>query len=152
MSWGDLLHVQPNPRNKERSMGDRAIVIFTSRDGVRCSPAIYLHWSGDKVPGLINNTKDFMGDRLDDVEYAAARFTGIAHESLKETNLSLGISNVPLTVETAILGAQVTGGASAAAREVLEEYSPGDAGVVIVDASDFSWQAFGGYLADKKTA
>jgi len=30
----------------------------------------------------------------------------------------------------------------------MEEENPGNAGMVVVDTSDFSWKAYGGYLAE----
>lgn len=114
-------------------MGDRALVLFFDRD--RVSPSVYLHWHGSSVPAWIAELARLMSDRRGDASYAAARFTGLCHTQIAG-NLSLGITSYPLTLR------HVTDVA------VLEEMSPGNAGVVVVNTLDFSWQAYGGYLAD----
>jgi len=114
-------------------MGDRALVLFHDKNRQDFSPVVYLHWNGTEVPDLINKLKTLMGPRTDDVQYASARFVGICHEYIKG-NLSLGIWN--------------------ADKEITDfqndidpsSHSHGDAGIIYVDCSDFSWQAFGGYL------
>lgn len=72
-------------------MGDRALVIFT--DGKEVSPVMYLHWHGSRVPELLAQHKIVMASRGADVSYAAARFTGIVHAIMPESNLSLGMWN-----------------------------------------------------------
>lgn len=79
-----------------------------------------------------------MADRLDDVAYCAARFVGIAHDA-NPGNLSLGIWEKPkdFTDEAAYLA----------------DFSHGDAGVFMVDASDWSIRCYGGHgLTEEATA
>jgi len=82
-------------------MGDRALVIFTDEGKTEVSPTVYLHWDGSNVPNHINVLKDLMGDRIDDVSYAAGRFVGICHVANKG-NSSLGIFETPDNVRHAI--------------------------------------------------
>ena len=126
-------------------MGDRALVIFEHNGDV--SPVVYLHWSGNRVPAILQTLKERMCDREGDVSYATARFIGICHEAI-DGNLSLGVWNLP--VETLV--AVNTRGLSSEADKELADYSHGDAGVVVVDAKDFSFEAYGGYLAENKVA
>ena len=114
-------------------MGNRACIIFFDRTCV--SPTVYLHWHGDAVPTLLGQLKDHMTGRIGDASYATARFVGICHTHI-EGNLSLGISANDLSL------------ADIRNTKRMEDKSPGNAGVVVVDTSDFSWIAFGGYLAD----
>ena len=117
-------------------MGDRALIIFT--DGEDVSPVIYLHWAGSRVPDLLHRHKDLMASRGADVQYAAARFVGIVHATMPEQNLSLGIWNADRIVRNAVLESDV---------DVLAMTSHGDAGLVVVDVRDYSWNAWGGYLS-----
>jgi hypothetical protein len=126
-------------------MGDRALVIFENKEEV--SPVVYLHWSGSRVPALLEQLKERMKGSEGDVAYAAARFVGICHESI-EGNLSLGVWNLPADTLVAVR----TRGLSSAADAELAGYSHGDAGVVVVNAEDFTFKAYGGYLADAKVA
>jgi hypothetical protein len=121
-------------------MGNRALVIFESKDEV--SPVVYLHWNGSQVPELLQQLKERMKGREGDVSYTAARFIGICHESIAG-NLSLGVWNMPADTLIAVKSR----GSNAWADKELAEYSHGDAGVVIVNAEDFTFQAYGGYLA-----
>lgn len=114
-------------------MGDRACVIFF--DPIRVSPTVYLHWHGSAVPAWLDELKQLMTGRFSDAAYAAARFVGICHDNIGG-NLSLGITTNGLTQ------------ADLRRKVRMEQESPGNAGVVVVDTSDFSWQAYGGYLAD----
>ncbi len=114
-------------------MGNRASVIFFDRD--RISPTVYLHWHGDAVPDWLNQLKDRMNGRESDASYAAARFVGICHAQI-EGNLSLGISSNDFSQ------------ADIRCPDRMESESPGNAGMVVVNTSDFSWQAYGGYLAE----
>jgi hypothetical protein len=75
-----------------------------------------------------------MNGRFSDASYAAARFVGLCHANI-DGNLSLGISSNDLSQ------------ADVRSADRMEEESPGDAGVVAVDTSDFTWKAYGGYLA-----
>lgn len=116
-------------------MGNRALVIF--HDAYRISPAVYLHWHGGEVPDLVEELAGYMLGRYGDCEYAAARFTGLCHNRIPG-NLSLGIVSHSLTR------------ADLADTAVLNELSHGDAGAVIVNADDFTWKAYGGYLAHRQ--
>ena len=113
-------------------MGDRARVFFTS--GQDLSPGVYLHWHGNEVAALLRKTRERMKGREGDSHYAAARFVGICHEHIPG-NLSLGIECGPSSVNEA--------------RERTDgygyEWSPGDAGVFIVNCSTWSVECFGGY-------
>lgn len=114
-------------------MGNRACIVFFDR--TRVSPTVYLHWHGDAVPAWLDQIKDRMHGRFSDAEYAAARFVGICHANI-DGNLSLGISSNGVTL------------ADLQSKDRMVELSPGNAGFVVVDTSDFSWQAYGGYLAE----
>ena len=114
-------------------MGDRALVIF--HDKYRISPGVYLHWHGDQVPALLAELAESMKGRYGDAEYAAARFTGLCHRRISG-NLSLGI------VSNQLRHADLDDAA------VLEAMSHGNAGVAVVDTGDFTWKAYGGYLAE----
>ncbi len=114
-------------------MGNRACVIFFDQTSV--SPTVYLHWHGDAVPTWLEQLKDRMNGRFSDVSYAAARFVGICHDNI-DGNLSLGISSNDLSQP------------NLRNNDRMEEHSPGDAGIVVVNTNDFSWKAYGGYLAD----
>ena len=114
-------------------MGNRASIIFF--DHYRVSPTVYLHWHGDSVPAWLDQLGPIMKDRKGDAFYAAARFVGICHAQIAG-NLSLGISSNTLSL------------ANLRDANLMAEESPGNAGVVVVDTNDFSWKAYGGYLAN----
>jgi hypothetical protein len=120
-------------------MGNRALVIFT--DGERVSPVVYLHWCGDKVPAWLLDLKQLMRGREGDVDYSCARFIGLCHSQIAG-NQSLGVWNVPPPIERAVRAFPCTD----RSREQLAAYGHGNAGVVIVNVRDYSWQACGGYL------
>ena len=117
-------------------MGDRALIIF--KDGTEISPTVYLHWAGASVPDYIADLAARAHPQGLSPDYAAARLIGIAHEDNPGT-LSLGVMQTPPEMEAAIQNGKV---------EDIASFSHGDAGVVIVDVNDFTWQAYGGYLAD----
>jgi len=73
-----------------------------------------------------------------DVAYAAARFVGIVHATMPGQNLSLGMWNAEPNTLTAVLSTDA---------DELQQISHGDAGFVVVDVQDYSWQAYGGYLS-----
>lgn len=112
-------------------MGDRALVIF--KYGEEFSPTIYLHWMGHDVPELLQEHKVLMGDRNDDIAYAAARFVGICASKAPGQNTGLGMWN--------------TDPKHIADDAALEASSHGDAGVIVVSLPAFEWKAYGGYLA-----
>ena len=113
-------------------MGNRACIVFFDRN--RVSPTVYLHWHGDAVPGWLDQLKELMSGRFCDASYAAARFVGICHANI-DGNLSLGISSNDFSL------------ADVLNKDRMEAESPGNAGIVVVDTSDFTWKAYGGYLA-----
>lgn len=116
-------------------MGNRACVVFF--DDTNVSPTVYLHWHGDAVPEWLNQLKARMTGRYSDASYAAARFVGICHSYI-DGNLSLGISSNTLSV------------ADVHRQPRMEMASPGNAGIVVVNTSDFTWKAYGGYLDQAK--
>jgi len=118
-------------------MGDRALIVFKDKGEV--SPTVYLHWSGSNVPGFIDELAALMETRRGDAAYAAARFVGIAH-SYDVGALSLGVMNTPEDLEKAVRAGDSAG---------IACHSHGDAGLVVVDTADFSWEAYGGYLSDR---
>jgi hypothetical protein len=113
-------------------MGNRACVIF--HDSRRISPTVYLHYHGDSVPAWLEQLKHLMDGRFNDAEYAAARFIGICHQRI-EGNLSLGVLSNSLILP------------DIHNEHRMEAESPGNAGIVVVDTRDFTWKAYGGYLA-----
>ena len=70
-------------------MGQRACVQF--KYGQEESPIVYTHWGGEDIPRLIADTLVFMHDRLDDIQYVAARFVGIVHDDIGQHNTGLGM-------------------------------------------------------------
>ena len=118
-------------------MGDRASVIFFDRECV--SPTVYLHWHGDAVPAWLGSLTSLMTNRRNDAAYAAARFIGLCHGHIAGY-LSLGVTSNDLTHRDLRDG------------ELLAELSPGNAGLVVVNTADFTWRAYGGYLADRMTS
>ncbi len=112
-------------------MGNRASIVFFDQHQV--SPTVYLHWHGDKVPVYLAQLKRLMQGRFNDAFYAAARFVGICHERIPG-NLSLGVTCNDLYLR------------DLHNLEVLLAESPGNAGLIVVDTSDFTWKAYGGYL------
>ena len=113
-------------------MGDRATIIFYDR--VQVSPVVYLHWHGRRVPEWLAELRDLMTARRGDAAYAAARFVGICHRHIAGP-LSLGIRSTGLQL------------ADLKRPAMLDAQNPGDAGVVLVSTDDFTWNAYGGYLA-----
>lgn len=155
-------------------MGDRALVVFVSVDafgnkGIRVSPTAYLHNYGEDVPEFIAKLKALMFPRrANDESYALARFIGIVHSTMPDDCYSLGCFETKPHVKKAIeqlftddtltsIRAKVMDYDLPKPKqvykqllpyEIMEEYSHGDAGVVVVDTRDYSWRAYGGYLYD----
>jgi hypothetical protein len=121
-------------------MGDRARIIFTDRDTV--SPIVYLHWGGSNVPAYLAQLATMMAERKGDAAYACARFIGVCHEDIPPP-YSLGVDSCDSDLESAIALDEIA---------IIESASHGDAGFVIVDCSDFSWRAYGGYLESRSAA
>jgi hypothetical protein len=128
------------------NMGDRALIVVT--DGERVSPVIYLHWGGHSVPTLIEQLALLMKPRGADVDYAAARLVGLAHEMIPGP-LSLGMWNA-----TESLQRRVRDQAAGIDRSYyLDQESHGDAGFIVVRADqDYDWQSFRGYLTKREAA
>jgi hypothetical protein len=114
-------------------MGNRACIVFFDRN--RVSPTVCLHWHGDAVPAWLEQLKVLMTGRSSDAAYAAAKFVGICHASIGG-NLSVGITSNDFSL-TDIRSA-----------DRMADQSPGNAGMVVVDTSDFTWKAYDGNLAD----
>lgn len=123
-------------------MGDRALIVF--EDSGHYSPVTYLHWSGYAVPELLVKHKEHMEGREGDREYAAARFIGICHERLADSNTGLGVWNLTDTERSALDTPTDDGGGTRA--DALATLSHGDAGFILVNATTFEWKAYGGYL------
>ena len=107
-------------------MGDR--VLFQVIDSVnnRVGPVVYCHWSGDRAPEIVRNLAVRMVGRGGDLDYATAR---LVQECIGNDpgNLSFGVWN--------------------ATKQLTEEDSHGDAGVVLIDcAKGFRCECLGGYL------
>ena len=102
-------------------MGDRAVVVFKTDDN-DVSPAVYLHWNGSDVADWLKELATLMGDRKDDVGYAAARFCGICHSHISG-ELGLGL---------------LDDGRSFVADP--KGTSHGDQGVFIVNCKDYSFE------------
>ena len=116
-------------------MGNRACIVFFDHSDV--SPTVYLHWHTNAVPAWLAQLRDRMHGRFSDAAYAAARFVGICHADI-DGNLSLGISSNDLSP------------ADVRSKDRMDELSPGDAGFVVVNNRDFTWVAYGGYLAEDR--
>lgn len=111
-------------------MGDRVTVVFKNDQDTNNVPffaALYFHNLGDGVTLLLQQAAKFW--RRGDASYAAARTCGVYHAKYPGV-LSLGIIEGPTDLT----------------EETLEEYSPGDAGVVVVDINTGKMEAFGGYM------
>lgn len=157
-------------------MGDRALVIFfgasdalsAKKVHVEVSPTAYLHVHGSEVPELLKEHKQLMSSRTNDASYALARFIGVVHSDMPDSNLSLGCFETSSYVKTAIkhlvAGKDTPVKAPVWDREkrkdILEPmhpadaiaaYSHGDAGVIVVDCRDMTWKAYGGYLTEEET-
>ena len=119
-------------------MGDRAHIIFTN--GLSVSSTIYLHWDGHNVPDYIRILRQMAQDEQEICPgYAAARFIGIAHADIPGV-MSLGVFNTTPDVVEAVLKRD---------SECLSDPSDSDAGLVLVNTKDYSWEAYGGYLAEE---
>jgi hypothetical protein len=118
-------------------MGDRAMVIFHDAARKQYGPAVYIHWHGHAVGRYLSDLKALMANRPDDVEYATARFIGIAHEDNRDS-LSLGVFEKPRRFNDS--------------KAYLEDYSPGDAGLFLVDAMSWEVRSYGGYGLEREDA
>jgi hypothetical protein len=123
-------------------MGDRATLILVNRQTGDVGAEVYLHWNGRRVPYLIESLASLMASRKGDVAYATARLIGLAHDMMPG-NLSLGVSLTQPALVSAIRRRD---------NDFLCDYSPGDAGLVVIDADTFAWEAYEGYLAGEAQA
>lgn len=122
-------------------MGDRALVVFTDSNG-QISPTVYLHWGGGHVPNYIGLLRNYMKGREGDMEYSCARFIGLVHFETKPSNTSLGVWNTPENIAMSIRD-----DSDDRAKGDLNNYSHGDAGVILCDVSnDHRCKTYGGYL------
>ena len=80
-------------------------------------------------------TKKHMEGRFGDISYACARFIGICHAAAPGNNLSLGVWNTTPEGVKCI-------------EDEDDDFSHGDAGVFVVNVTDFSVKHFGGYPSD----
>ena len=119
-------------------MGNRAVVVFT--DGGKYSPSVYLHWGGSSIPALLAAVRERMGGREGDLDYTAARFIGLAHETTPG-NLSLGVSNLDATDIDALRAAKPGYGSGL-------PMCCGDAGVFVVNVKTWTVQRLSGRLGD----
>ena len=118
-------------------MGDRALVVFHDHKRQVYGPVVYIHWHGHAVGQYLEKLKSLMAERLDDAEYATARFIGIAHEANVD-NVSLGVWNQPPDFKDN--------------DAYLCKFSHGDAGVFLVDAKTWAVRCFGGYGLQREAA
>lgn len=116
-------------------MGDRALIIF--KTDYEISPTVYLHWGGCEATDFIGQLSSAADGKGICATYAAARFVGIAHQATPGV-MSLGVQNTEAELAEAILAGNL---------ETIASYSHGDAGILIVNVEDYSWEAYGGYLA-----
>ena len=114
-------------------MSNCAVVVFKSQD-TDYSPGIYLHWSGEEVVKLLKTAAPRL--RKGDAGYAAARFCGVCHESIRG-NYSLGLLAPP---HPAVIQSEGWG-----------SYGHGDAGVAVVNVDTGVVKFFAGSLANKDT-
>ena len=65
------------------------------RNSYQVSPAVYLHWSGSEVPVLVADTARIMRTRLNDAEYACARFVFVCCDANGgwNDNVSVGVTH-----------------------------------------------------------
>jgi hypothetical protein len=100
-------------------MGDRVLMQVVSDDRKRFSPVIYMHWEGSNWENIVQKLAAQMHDRLDDVDYSAARLVQICATCFNSNdNLGLGIWNTD--------------------HILTAEDSHGDNGIVLINAKDFT--------------
>lgn len=107
-------------------MGDRVLIILKKRSDGRAtySPVFYAHWSGSDAKTIIQRLRNRMGDRYDDLDYCFARLVqdGIHNDS---GNTGFGCWNSKVD-----------------AFGALNEESHGDAGRIVVDITEPTWEAY----------
>jgi hypothetical protein len=110
-------------------MGDRAVIVVADKNGH--SPGAYVHWSGSRVVELLKGA--IPGMRCGDYSYSLARLVGHLHMEISGDNLGLGVYAGPVDLKP----------------RTLEEYSPGDAGVLVYHCGTGRLNCYGGYLEDE---
>ncbi len=118
-------------------MGDRAVVLFESAEGI--APfAVYFHWAGaEGVRALFDAALTRLAERRNDLAYFAARFVGIAHEQDADRVTGLGLLAAPTPAQYAD-------------PAYMREYSHGDAGVAVLNPAEGTlvWVKGTGYGAN----
>lgn len=101
-------------------MGCRALIQLKYQNEV--SPALYVHWLGERVEVIVEKTKAIMRTRPNDLQYAFARLTMTACllNDEGEGNLSVGVVQK--------------------SHVLTENDSPGDCGCYVVDIENWSIQ------------
>ena len=108
-------------------MGNRATIFVKDRNGY--APAgVYLHWSGREALDWLKEAVPRM--RKGDSHYSAARLCGECHVRLPG-NLSLGLLKAPEDDEELL----------------AEDFSPGDAGILVYNCETGETRLLDGYLA-----
>jgi hypothetical protein len=109
-------------------MGDRCIIVPHLKGEANPS-ALYLHWAGGKgAIKIMNDAAPFM--RAGDMAYAFARLVGAACAYHPNSELSVGIIKGPGSLHPAR----------------INDYSHGDAGVILLDIGNGHWTGHAGYL------
>ncbi len=110
-------------------MGDRAVFVC-HEEGENYSPGIYIHLGGREALELLRSAAPRMN--MYDASEAAARLCGFLHENLSG---STGIALLPPPVP------------GPDGKINWDPYSPGDAGVIVIDVVNARAECFEGYLA-----
>ena len=105
-------------------MGDRAKIV------IKDAPcAMYVHWGGHGALELLQRA--IPGMRKGDEQYSMARLIGHAHTEISG-NTGLGVVPAPEDCD-----------------QITEDYSPGDAGVIVYDCDTGTTTLWHGHLADQ---
>jgi len=118
----------------EQIMGDRAI-IYVRHGNDWAVAGVYTHWSGSFIKEILEEAAPVM--RKGDPDYAMARLIGVIHNRL-DGALSLGLVGYPTTKPPHSSTTYNT-------VEQWERWSPGDAGIFIVDTATGKVDTHGGY-------
>jgi hypothetical protein len=113
-------------------VGDR-VVFVCHENGEEYSPGIYIHWGGREALDLLRRAASRMN--MYDASEASARLCGFLHDQISG---STGI---------ALLAPPVIGPDG---DVDWDQYSPGDAGVIVIDVLEARAQCFAGYLAGQQ--
>ena len=122
-----------SPAERRRDMGNRACIVFLRPDPRvpnRLSALARRRRAGLAGPAQGSDAWTVLGCGL-------CRRTVRRHLPRQHRwQLSLGISSNDFSL------------ADVRSKDRMEDHSPGNAGIVVVDTSDFTWKAYGGYLAE----